>query len=65
MQKFAEVNTENKTKKDRSNNQPARFTGSKNKSTNIHLVADDGEILETTQRKHTMVKYNRCIPRYT
>ena len=33
----------------RSNNKSARFTGNKKKNTNIHLVADDGEVLETRQ----------------
>ena len=28
------------------------LTGNKKKSTNIHLVVDDGEILETTQREN-------------
>ena len=41
-----------KQNNDRSSNQSARFIGSKKKSTNIHLVADDGEILETTQREN-------------
>ena len=41
-----------KQNNDRSNNQSARFTGNKKKSTNIHLVADDGEILETTQTEN-------------
>ena len=41
-----------KQNNDRSNNQSARFTGSKEKSTNIHLVADDGEVLETMQREN-------------
>ena len=41
-----------KQNNDRSKNQSARFTGNKKKSTNIHLVADDGEILETTQREN-------------
>ena len=35
----------------RSNNQSARFTGNKKKNTNIHLVADEDEILETTPRE--------------
>ena len=47
MQKFVEVNIgKQKQNNDRSNNQSARFTGNKKKSTNIHLVADDGEILK-------------------
>ena len=41
-----------KQNNDRSNHQPARCKGNKKKSTNIHLVADDGEILETTQREN-------------
>ena len=41
-----------KQNNDRSNNQSARFTGNKKKSTNIHLVADDGEVLETMQREN-------------
>ena len=41
-----------KQNNDRSNNQSARFTGNEKKSTNIHLVADDGKILETTQREN-------------
>ena len=36
-----------KQNNDRSNNQCARFTGKKENSTSIHLVAEDGEILET------------------
>ena len=33
----------------RSNNQSARFTGSK-KTTSVHIVADDSEVPETTPR---------------
>ena len=51
MQKFVEVNT-GKQKNDRSNNQSARFTGNKKKSTNIYLLTDDGEILGSTQREN-------------
>ena len=51
-----------KTKQnDRSSNHSSRFTGNKKKSTNIHLVADDGEVLENnTKRKHTLDRYNTC-----
>ena len=35
---------------DRSNNQPAQFTGKK-KTTNLHLEADDSEVLEMTPRE--------------
>ena len=43
-----------KQNNDRSNNQSARFTGIKKKITNIHLVTDNGEILETTQRENIL-----------
>ena len=36
-----------KQNNDRSNNHYARFTGNKKKNTNIHPVADNGEVLET------------------
>ena len=49
MQKFVETITE--INNDRSNNLYARFTGNKKKNTNINLVADDNEILETTPRE--------------
>ena len=39
-----------KQSNDMSNNQSARFTRNKKKSTNIHLLADENEILETTPR---------------
>ena len=47
-----------------SRNQSARFTGNK-ESTNIHLVEDDGEILETTQENTYHGYIDRYIPRYT
>ena len=40
-----------KQNNDRSNIQFARLTGNKKKSTNMHLVTDDGDILETTHRE--------------
>ena len=52
MQKFAEVNRKKKQNNDRSSNQSARFTGNKRESTNIHLVLDDGKVLEATQREN-------------
>ena len=40
-----------KQNNDRSHNQSARFTANKKKKTNIHLVADENEVLETTPKQ--------------
>ena len=50
---FLEKNVEKERYTDRSNNQSARFTGTK-KNTSVNLVVDDSEVLESTQRGHNI-----------
>ena len=50
-----------KQNNDRSNNQSFRLTGNKKKSTNIHLMADDGGISETTQRENIPWTDSICV----
>ena len=57
MPEYAETVRGTKPDKYRLNNQSTRFTGINKKANNVHLVMDEGEILQTTDYDHAMDRF--------